>query len=94
MRKLLDNTYEYQDDSCKNIIELNDNVTLIRENAEFKLILKVNEKCALYELKEYGYNMNIEVNYFDIIKEEKALIISYQLETNDKEIKIVLEGEN
>lgn len=86
-----DDTYEYYDDGAKNLIVLEPELSIIRENDEFKIVIKTNEKHALYKLKEYGYEMNIEINYFDYFIDNNKLTIAYQLETNDKEIKLELE---
>jgi len=88
------NIFEYQDDSCHNIIEfINDNVRIIRENQEFLLIINSDAIEASYKLKELNYELIINVNFFDLIKEDNNLIICYQLETNDKAIKLILKGE-
>ena len=89
-----DNKFEYQDDTCNNTIEfIDDNIKLSRENDEFLLIINSSELKALYTLKELNYELNIEVNFFEKIKDNNNLIICYQLETNDKAIKLILEGE-
>lgn len=88
------NKIEYKDDSCTNTIELiEDNLTIIRENEEFTLNMESKKDYALYLLKELNYELDIKINYLDYFKEEKDLIIAYQLETNDKEIRIILKGE-
>ena len=94
LNKIKDNKFEYKDDSCNNIIEFTEeNIRLCRENEEFSLTINSNEEKAVYTLKELNYELNIEVNYFDQIKEDKNIVLCYQLETNDKAIKLILEGE-
>ena len=94
LKKIDESIYEYQDDSCKNKIEfINELGKITRENDEFLLEMASNQEQALYTLKELNYELDISINYFDIIKENNNLLISYQLETNDKEVRLVLEGE-
>lgn len=94
LNKIIDNRFEYKDDSCLNIIEFTEeNVKLIRENDEFLLIINSNAEEASYTLKELNYELDIKINYFDQIKEGNNLMLCYQLETNDKAIKLILEGE-
>lgn len=86
--------YEFQDDTCINKIEINnDNIILTRDNEEFLLIVDKTKKDAYYKLKELNYELDIPINYFDLFEDNNNLIITYQLETNDKEIKLILEGE-
>jgi len=93
LKKSNDNTLVYQDDTCNNKIEfIEDNIKVTRENDEFLLIINSNKEEALYNLKELNYELTIKVNYFDQIKDSSNLIIAYQLETNDKAIKLILEG--
>lgn len=88
------NIIVYKDDSCINKIELlDDKYILTRENEEFLLIIDNLKEFAYYKLKELNYELDIKINYIDKYKKNANLIISYQLETNDKEIKIMLEGE-
>lgn len=94
LKQINDKSFEYQDDTCHNIIEfIDDNIKITRENEEFLLIMNNNKEEALYTLKELNYELNIKINYLDQIKENNNLIICYQLETNDKEVKLILEGE-
>lgn len=94
LKVLNNNIFEYVDDSCHNTIEFfSDYVKLIRENEEFLIEITSNKEEALYRLKELNYELDIKVNYFDIINEDKDLILCYQLETNDKQVKLILEGE-
>lgn len=85
---------EYNDDSCNNKLELHDDeIILTRENEDFLLIMNNTKEEAFYKLKELNYELQIKINYFDKIIENHKLIICYQLETNDKQITLILEGE-
>ena len=68
-------------------------ITIIRENDEFLIVINSNNEDGVYTLKELNYELYIKVNYFDHFLDNNDLIIAYQLETNDKAIKLVLEGE-
>lgn len=95
LNKISDNKFEYQEESTLNVVEfIEDNIKIIRESDEFLLVINSNKNEALYTLKELNYELNIQVNYFDKFYEDNNLVIGYQLETNDKAIKLVLEGEN
>ena len=86
------NTFEYQDDTCLNKIELfSDKVIFTRENAEFILVMDNTKDTAFYKLKELNYELDIKINYFDKMFEENKLILIYQLETTDNEISLTLE---
>lgn len=86
-------TYQYQDESCLNKIKiLNDEIEFTRENDEFLLIMNNKQDNALYKLKEQNYELDIKINFFDYIVENNKLIITYQLETTDKEISLSLES--
>ena len=94
LNKTIDNKYEYFEDEVKNTIELTEGkIIIIRENDEFFLKINSNNEEGLYILKELNYELYIKVNYFDYFYENNDLIIGYQLETNDKAIKLILEGE-
>lgn len=85
---------EYQDDTCINTIDIKDNgILFTRENSEFLLIMDSSKETAFYKLKELNYELDIKINYFDKLIENEQMIISYQLETNDKEIRLILGGE-
>ncbi|MBQ6687382.1 MAG: hypothetical protein IJN03_02545 [Bacilli bacterium] len=91
---LKDHLLEYNDDSCNTKIEIKeDEIKLIRENEEFLLIMNNTKEEAVYKLKELNYELEIKINYFDKIIEDNNLIISYQLETTDQPITLILEGE-
>ena len=91
---ITDNIFEYQDDTCLNKLEIsNDKIIFIRESDEFLLIMDSTKDNAYYKLKDLNYELDIKINYFDQREEDNKLIISYQLETNDKEISLILEGE-
>lgn len=94
INEVSENKYEYFEDKTKNTVQLNEEeITIIRENDEFLIVINSNNEDGVYTLKELNYELYIKVNYFDHFLDNNDLIIAYQLETNDKAIKLVLEGE-
>lgn len=89
-----ENSIEYTDDSSKNKIEIvDDKIIYTRENNEFLLVMDNTKEYAYYKLKDLNYELDIKINYLDKRIEDNKLIISYLLETTDKEINIILEGD-
>ena len=87
------NTYQYEDESCLNkIILLDEKIEFIRENDEFLLVMNNKKETAFYKLKEQNYELDIKINYFDSVVENNNLIISYQLDTTEKDISLILES--
>ncbi len=81
------NTYTFFIDGIKTT--LSDKI-FIRENNEYKFILDINKKEAIYNLKEINKLFNIEVTFLNLKKENKNLTLEYKLSSEEQKIKIEL----
>ena len=88
INSMKNNKITFKLDNIKTII--NNNI-LIRENEEFKFEIDLLNKKATYLLKEKNYLYDIEVKKSYIQYDNNKIIIIYNIETNEEEIKIVLE---
>ena len=68
-----------------------DNDTYIRENKEYKFLIDLINKKSSYLLKNNNILYDIEVYASSIEKNEKKIIIKYNIETIEQSIKIILE---
>ena len=72
----------------KNIIDKN---TFIRENNEYRFILNIEDKECSYLLKEKNTLYDIKVNKSSIKQKDNIIEILYNIETNDEDIKLIIE---
>ena len=69
---------------------INNNI-FIRESNDYKFILNIEDNISTYLLKEQNILYDIKVNKSSISYKDNKIEIIYNIETNDKDIKIILE---
>lgn len=62
-----------------------------RENEEYKLVLNLIDKTCNLHLKEHDVECAIEVEKIEYNKYDNRIELIYKLETDDSEIKIIIE---
>ena len=75
---LQDNNYIFD-----NIIYSFIDLTLIREDDNFKYVIDFANENATVTIKENNYSLNIKVKVVDIIKEESYHEIKYNIESEE-----------
>lgn len=80
------NTIKYKDKDMLVKIEISNNITMIRENDDYKLELIFNnsESSGSYYLKKYHKMINIVVNTNQLEIGENYIFINYKIEDNEQ----------
>jgi len=86
------NSLNFEFDQMSHQIDL-ENQTFLRENDEYTLFLDIlNKKCEL-SLKKEQYTLQLEVEYAILLKNKNKIEISYLIETDNRENKLIVELE-
>ena len=80
------NTIKYKDKDMLVKIEISNNITMIRENDDYKLelIFNNNESRGSYYLKKYHKMIDIVVNTNQLEIGENYIFINYKIEDNEQ----------
>ena len=81
------NIIKYKDKDMLVKIDISNNISLIRENEEYKLELifnSENESSGSYYLKKYNKKINISVNVNQLEIKENYFFINYNVEDNEQ----------
>lgn len=71
------------------------NKTFLRENDDYSFLLDIENKKSEIKLKKEQYNLQVLVEYANLLKNKNDIELSYFIETDDHEnvLKIELIGE-
>jgi len=88
-----ENIYKFQFDDMDHIINL-DPLEFTRENDEYSFFLNIeNKKCEIY-LKKEQYYLNVLVEYATLLKNKNVIDLTYYIETDDSETRLLIELES